>query len=731
MKKIFAIITMVFLLIVEAIIDINFAKGTADLINIGIIKKGIDQSIPFFVDEEYFAIAEKYFDIVPEIKEYYQFVSKEQIEQLEQYGITNPNNVYILKDGVDIQEVKDNIQKIIKPLVSFQNVHVQLQIKRVLRASLSNEQYTRFTSNITVQKLAILEEMLPKETIDKVVAILQENGELIDDIVLEECINQMNQKEFQKLGLDLDLIGKKYVSDKIKILLFMVLMNFLAQYFMINIVIRLSENVAGTIKMKLTRKMFRLSNQQIEEIGKTELYEMVAQDTKKLKTVLPIILKEIIYSPIILLIGMTIIIQKTNWIVALSIILSIVASFITAGIFMLLLLPKMKKGKELENMINENMNRMFNGIIVIRSFLREKWEEKKIQTITKQSEKKLITSNKLLCALVPILIMILAISLGIIYLQCVKLIDKGTMQVGDLVQIFQLTILIISAFFGMIVLGILIPTMIDSYRKTSRILKMPDKIETGNITFEHFPNEKIVFDNVTVKKNDYCLLEGASFSILPGKLNAVIGKNGSGKTTIVNLLLQEEILTEGKIRIGEVDFDNISSETIKKLISVSTQENYIFSGSIESNLKLANKNISKEEMLKAIKIASIDNSFEKSNHNILERRILLGGINLSGGQKQRVAIANAIAHQPDLLILDDSFSSLDMVTAQKIKSNIRHELKDKTILMVSQKISDVRDADHIIVCDEGKVIAEGTHQSLKESCDLYMDLINTQVKEGI
>ena len=325
----------------------------------------------------------------------------------------------------------------------------------------------------------------------------------------------------------------------------------------------------------------------------------------------------------------------------------------------------------------------------------------------------------------------LTVSLGLIYNEGVQLVANGEIEIGNIIQVFQLSIQIITAFFGIGILGGLLAIFGQSYKRIKEIMNLEEIKKIGNEPINSLIDKEIKFENVNLSIDNNAILQGLNFTILPGKTNAIIGNNGCGKTVIASLLMKNMEPTSGRIMIGNKPLSTIDIDEYRKHVSIAMQENYIFSGTIESNFRFVKENLTEDEIRRTIQYASMEDFALNKDGDVASLNIVNGGTNISGGQKQRIAIANALIKDADLFIMDNIFSSLDTITINKIKESFSKYFSSKTILLLSQRVSDVKDAENIIVMENGRVVAQGNHKYLKEFCPVYRDYINSQIKEGI
>ena len=264
---------------------------------------------------------------------------------------------------------------------------------------------------------------------------------------------------------------------------------------------------------------------------------------------------------------------------------------------------------------------------------------------------------------------------------------------------------------------------IDEVLKTEPVVKNPRSVREAN------PYQKgiVEFSDVSFRYNeaDTDALSNISFTCEPGKTTAIIGATGSGKSTLVNLILRYYDPTEGKILMGHEDIRKMDIKKLRANIGFAPQKGFLFTGDIISNMQLADKNADGQRIYKALRISQ-SAAFVEKRLAKNEEEVSQGGVNFSGGQRQRLSIARALTKDAPIYIFDDSFSALDMKTDSNLRKALKKEMQDKTLIIVAQRISTIKDAEQIIVLDEGKIIGKGTHRELIKTCSEYREIAETQ-----
>ena len=375
---------------------------------------------------------------------------------------------------------------------------------------------------------------------------------------------------------------------------------------------------------------------------------------------------------------------------------------------------------------------ILTGRPVIRAFNKEKYEEEKFDKANKDLMKTNIFVNRGMSLMMPSLMFIMnSISLLIIWAGSFK-VDEGVMQVGDLMAFIQYTMQIVISFLFISMLSIMLPRASVSAKRITEVLETEPIIEDKK-NVKHFDKTKkglVEFKDVSFRYPDADaeILTDINFTAKPGEVTAIIGSTGSGKSTVVNLLPRFYDVTGGEILIDGVNIKDVTQKELRNVIGFVPQKGVLFSGTIESNIKYSDENMSDKKMIQAAKIAQAE-EFINSKTDLYNSEISQGGNNVSGGQKQRLSIARAIAKDPEIYVFDDSFSALDFKTDLKLRTSLEEVTHDKTVIIVAQRISTIMNANQIIVLDEGKIVGKGTHEQLLKNNEIYKQIALSQLSK--
>lgn len=421
--------------------------------------------------------------------------------------------------------------------------------------------------------------------------------------------------------------------------------------------------------------------------------------------------------------------------------------FVIFGLFIIvrLSMPIFRKVFKRYDALNESVKENIAGIRVVKSFVREDYEQEKFNKASDSMTKDFIKAEKILAFNNPIMNfsmhlsnMLLCVFGSILILRTASydpiddVIIWGDLSVSQLSSLLTYGVQVLMSLMMISMIIVMLTMSLESIRRIAEILEEESTIVNPENPIMEVKDGSIVFDNVNFKYNvnaEKNTLENISLKIESGQFIGIIGSTGSGKTSLVNLISRLYDVTEGNVYVGGIDVKKYDLDTLRNNVSVVLQKNVLFSGTISDNLHWGDLNCSEEEMKKACQIAQADDfisSFKDGYNTFIER----GGTNVSGGQKQRLCIARAILKKPKILILDDSTSAVDTKTDKLIRLGLKNEIPNTTKIVIAQRISSIEDADQIIVMEDGKINEIGTHESLLKSNKIYQEVYYTQIKKG-
>ena len=375
------------------------------------------------------------------------------------------------------------------------------------------------------------------------------------------------------------------------------------------------------------------------------------------------------------------------------------------------------------------------NIRVIKSFVREDFEEERFEETNQSLMSAGLKAFRVVIFQMPIMTILLNIStIFLIYLGGKRVI-AGTMLVGDLTALITYMTQILISLMFLAMLFLQSTRALASVKRIGEV--MNTKLDVADSEHadkdEPITSGEIEFKNVSFgyyKQQDQEVLKNCSFHIHLGETVGIVGSTGCGKSSLVQLIPRLYNPDQGEILVGGKSIDEISFETMRNSIAMVLQKNVLFSGTIEENLRWGDEHATLEQIRHATQIAQAD-GFIMDMADQYQTVLGQGGVNLSGGQKQRLCIARALLKLPKILILDDSTSAVDTATEKNIQRAFSNELREVTKLIIAQRISSVRDADKILVMNEGEIVGQGTHEELLTSCNEYQEIYSSQMERGV
>ena len=540
------------------------------------------------------------------------------------------------------------------------------------------------------------------------------------------------KEEYKQVGINTNEIRTNYLKEVGFMMIIVTLISGIASVISNFIASRVSAKVAYNLREKLYNKVLSFSKEDVDKFSTASLITRSTNDIQQIQNALNMFLFIAFFAPMMAMWGIYKVTQTDTgmtWIIALGVgILAMVLGVIT-----FLVMPKFKIMQKLIDKVNLVTRELLTGISVIRVFGREKHEEKRFDKENAILRDNQLFVNRTMSALMPMIMLIMnGISLLIIWIGG-KNIDAGSIQVGDMMAFITYTMQIVMSFLFFTFLMMQLPRAEVAAGRINEVLEAPVTVVDGNdLQDDKIKDVKgtLKFENVsfTFDGADSPVLSNISFEAEAGKTTAIIGSTGSGKSTLLHLIPRYFDATKGQITIDGTDIKDISLSKLRDMLGFVPQKGVLFSGTIASNIKFGDENISDEDMYKAAEISQAL-EFIEGKEDKFDSEISQGGSNVSGGQKQRLSIARALAKKPKILLFDDSFSALDYKTDVKLRKTLREKMQDTTTIIVAQRIATILNADKIIVMNEGKVVGIGKHQELLKTCPTYLEIAESQLSE--
>lgn len=490
---------------------------------------------------------------------------------------------------------------------------------------------------------------------------------------------------------------------------------------------RVAAGFAKRVRRAVFTKINSFSMEEMEKFSTASLITRTTNDITQIQQVITMLLRMALSAPVMAIGAIVKIVGKSgtlSWITAVAIILLLSILILIFS----LVSPKFKKMQKLTDKINGVTRENLTGIKVVRAYNAEKIQEEKFDKVNTELTKTDLFINRVFSIMTPGMQLIMGgLSLAIVWVGA-YLIAGGSISLAVMTTFTQYAMKVIISFLMLSVLFIMVPRGFVSGNRIYEVLKTENKIINGTVTTSE-EEGTIEFKNVSFKypdSDDY-VLKNISFSVNKGETVAFIGSTGSGKSTLINLVPRFYDATEGEVLVDGINVKEYDLNSLYKKLGYVPQKSFLFSGTVEENIKYGDENATKEQVNHALKTAQA--SFVEKLEGGLNYPISQGGKNVSGGQRQRLAIARAIVKKPEIFVFDDSFSALDYKTDKALRKALKKETAGATSLIVAQRIGTIMDANKIIVLDKGEMVGIGTHKELMENCKIYQEIAYSQLSK--
>ena len=498
----------------------------------------------------------------------------------------------------------------------------------------------------------------------------------------------------------------------------------------------IASRVSAAIGRDLRRDVFKTvvgySNAEIEKFSTASLITRTTNDIQQVQFTCVILLRMVAYAPI-LGIGGILHVASGNTGLEWIIFVAVAALLVLITVLMNVAMPKFKQMQTLVDRLNLVSREILTGIMPIRAFSREKFEEERFDKANTDLMKTQLFTNRTMVAMMPFMTLIMnGTSLLIVWFGG-KAMDLGNMQVGEMIAFITYTMQIVMSFLMLSMVAVMLPRAGVAADRIDEVIKTPAAIHdpaAPKALPEGGTKGVVAFNDVSFRYpgSDEDALEHISFTAKPGQTTAIIGSTGCGKSTLLNLIPRFYDVSEGSVTIDGVDVRDMSQAQLHDQLGYVPQKGVLFSGTIDSNLKFGGDHITDADVRRAAEIAQAA-EFISAKPEGYNAPIAQGGSNVSGGQKQRLSIARAIAKHPQIYLFDDSFSALDYKTDVALRRALKAQTDNATVIIVAQRISTVLHANQILVLDEGRIVGKGTHAQLMESCPEYQEIARSQLSQ--
>ena len=679
--------------------ELKLPDYMSDIVTNGIQYNGVSENVPRAISEKEFNKVSLFVDDLDSI---YTLAEKDREYKVANQVVSFKENVYILNEDYDGS--LDNE-------MSKGMTYVFLAEK----AGVDDATFKMLKDNPSMKKQYL-------EKFDEYVSGLQDNTASVSKFYI--------QSVYEDIGLNVETVQSNYILHEGLLMLGVALVSICAQLLSTYLATKIATNVAYRMRRDVYNKVESFASAEFSKFSTSSLITRTTNDITQIQQLTQMCLRMMLMAP---LMGITSIFKVMRYPDMLWILLVAIGVIAFCMILLLIFaLPRFKKMQTLIDKLNNVMRELLDGLLVIRAFNTERNEEKRFDVSNRELYDNDWHVNRTLISIMPIMMLTMnLLTIGILWYGA-KLIDIDVMSVGDMMAFIQYAMHVVMSFMILAMVWTMVPRALVSLGRVNEVLSTENTIMDKGDTVD-VPSEGVLaFNDVSFKypNAEENVLEHISFKALPGETVAFIGSTGSGKSTIVKLIPRLFDVSDGSITYGDHDIRDYRQKDLRNHIGYVTQKAILFKGTIKSNIEFGEE-IDESALNSAIDIAQAREIISEKELGI-DEPITQGGTNVSGGQKQRISIARALAKRDaNIFIFDDSFSALDYKTDKKLRDELAKmiEKKKSTVLIVAQRISTIKNADKIIVLDEGKIVGMGKHSELMKDCDVYKEIAYSQLSK--
>jgi ATP-binding cassette subfamily B protein len=726
------ILIAIALLFVQANADLALPDYLSNIVNVGIQQGGISSAVPEAIrlsemdrltifmspEEEARVLAD------------YTLVDSTSVDDpalLERYPALSGEPVYVL-NAVDSSEI-DWLNPVMGKAFLIVSGIEELMADPARAAAMGSGLGFDLTQLPPGTDLFTVLAQLPADRIAQLGSLFEARFEALGDKMVIQAAVAPVKAEYAALGMDTEKIQTDYIIHTGILMLLVTLLSGACTIAVGYLSARTAAGLARDLRKNIFQRVESFSGTEFDKFSTASLITRSTNDITQIQMVVIMMMRMVVYAPIIGIGGVIRIIGKGAsmwWIIALAVVILlglILTVFIIA-------LPKFKIIQSLIDRLNLVTRENLSGMMVIRAFNMQEFEETRFDKANQDLTQNSLFINRVMVIMMPLMMFIMnGVMLTIIWVGAHQ-IAESSMQVGDMMAFMQYAMQILMSFLMLAMMFIILPRASVSGDRIAAVLETEPVIRDPQEP-KAFPEPfqgTIEFRNVSFRypAAEEDVLHEVSFTARPGQTTAFIGTTGSGKSTIVSLIPRFYDVTEGAITIDGVDIRQVGQHDLRDRIGYVPQKSNLFSGTIESNLRYADEQVSEQDLKLATDIAQAS-EFIATMTDGLQSEVSQGGANVSGGQKQRLAIARALVKKAPINIFDDSFSALDYKTDAALRKALKQHTSGSTLLIVTQRIATIKNAEQIIVLDEGRVVGKGNHKELMENCEVYRGIALSQL----
>lgn len=714
------ILAAVVLLFGSNMADLKLPDIMSSIVNVGIQQSGIEHASMDVMSENAYRFMQAFMsDEDKKVSDdaYTLVQAGSDASLFKTYPNAQTENVVVLKEDVDRENLDDVFSKASWTLVQFMQ---------------SQSEVSESSSNMSVEEIDFDKMFAMTEMFEMMDFSKEQASAEATDATTRLATGVVFAKLFyEELGTDTAAIQSNYILKRGMRMLLVALIGVLATIGVGFLASRIGAGLGHNLRGDIFEKVESFSSKEFNQYSPSSLITRTTNDVQQVQMLVVMGLRIIVSAPIMGLGALMMIFQRnTNmvWILGVGIVcvlLLILFMFIVA-------LPKFTKIQKLIDKLNLVSRENLSGLLVVRAFRAQEFEEKRFDEANTNLTKTNLSIQRIMAFMMPCMTLVMNILMLLIIWVGADQIALSQMQVGDMMAFMQYAMQVIMAFVMIAMMFIMVPRASVSANRIADVLETEVSIQDPVHPQAFIEDKKgyVEFDHVSFNYGDAQenVLEDITFTAKPGQTTAIIGSTGSGKSTLVQLIPRFYDVTSGSIKVNGVDIREVKQADLHKQVGYVAQKGVLLAGTIASNIRYGNENLSDEEVETIAKVAQA-HEFISQKEEGYDSGIAQGGTNVSGGQKQRLSIARALAIDAPIYVFDDSFSALDFKTDATLRAALKEHTENATMIIVAQRVSSIMQAEQILVLDEGKVVGQGTHEELLKTCPTYYEIASSQLSK--
>ena len=729
------ILLAIALLFIQANADLALPDYLSRIVNVGIQQGGVESAVPLAIRQGemnrliLFMIDADKADVLVQ----YSLVdssSPDYATYLADYPVLAEEPVYVLSPGAD-KAVIDRLNPVMgKALLTVSGIEKLLADPSQAAAMAPQLGFDLSKVPAGMDVFALLGKM-PAAQRSQLTSMVDERFATLGPSMIVQAAVAPVKAEYAALGRDTGGLQTAYILRTGLLMLLISLLSVACSVLVGYLAARTAAGLARDLRRLVFRKVESFSSTEFDRFSTASLITRSTNDITQIQMVVIMLVRMVFYAPIIGVGGVIRAMSKDVsmwWIIAMAV--GILVGLIV--VVYQIAVPKFRIMQSLIDRLNLVTRESLSGMMVIRAFNRQPYEEQRFDQANLDLTRTSLFVNRVMVILMPLMMLIMnGLAMLIIWVGAHQ-VAQSSMQVGDMMAFMQYAMQIVFAFLMLSMMFIILPRADVAANRVADVLEAEISIRDPESP-QPFPEPfhgAVEFRNVSFRYPgaEEDVLHDISFTARPGQTTAIIGTTGSGKSTIVSLIPRFYEISAGAIRLDGVDIRSVTQHDLRDKIGYIPQRSVLFSGTIESNLRYADADASDDRLTTSADIAQAT-EFISASPEGMAAEIAQGGANVSGGQKQRLAIARALVKRPPIYIFDDSFSSLDFRTDVALRRALKAGTASSTVLIVTQRISTIKNAEQIIVLDEGRIVGLGAHAELMQACEPYRVIAQSQLSE--